>query len=120
MEDATIYNYVIVAGKQYKTGLAYEMAGSLSFNVYDMTVEQAANAFSAVKEFDVLDSDCKTVKGMYGNMSFRSASVDATGTVTVCMALEDDASERLAVLEKAQAEQEEALVSLLYGGGEEE
>ena len=120
MEDVRIYNYVKIGDKQYKTGLTVETAIAISFCVYDMTVDKAAEVFADATEFCILDSDGKTEKGIYKNLSFTSATVDATGTVTVNMALADDTAVRLSGLEKTQAEQDEVLASLLFGGGEED
>lgn len=115
MEDVRIYNYIKIGDKQYKTGLAMETATAISFCIYDMTVDKAAEAFADVTEFCILDSDGKTVKGIYKNLSFTSATVDATGTVTVNMALQSPEVIMIKELKKTQEEQDALIASILFG-----
>ena len=55
--------------------------------------------------------------GVYSNLTFASATVDAEGLVTVVFHIAQPAELRLAALERSQAEQDDAIAELL--GGEE-
>ena len=55
------------------------------------------------------------IDGVYRNLTFASAEVDAAGLVTVRFSITSDADVRLAALEQSQAEQDEVIAELIGG-----
>lgn len=113
--------YITAGGTTYPAGMIQTMPGNISFALPDQNIAEAIKVFKPVTDLSVSASeDGSEPYGIYSNLSLTSVTVDAAGTVTVNMALADDTAVRLSGLEKTQAEQDEVLASLLFGGGEED
>lgn len=110
--------YVIVAGESYKTASVTTGLNSIAFALSDMPIADAVSKFASVTELDVSGADLQPY-GVYQNLTFASAEVDAAGLVTVRFSITSDADVRLAALEQSQAEQNVVIADILYGGDAE-
>ena len=106
--------YVIVAGESYKTASVTTGLNSIAFTLSDMPIADAVSKFASVTELDVCGADLQPY-GVYRNLTFASAEVDAAGLVTVRFSITSDADVRLAALEQSQAEQDEVIAELIGG-----
>ena len=117
MEETTkTHEYVIIDGTSYQTESVSTGTDSISFALAGVEIATAVEKFKPVTDLSVSDEDLKPY-GVYSNLTFASATVDAEGLVTVVFHIAQPAELRLAALEKSQAEQDDAIAELL--GGEE-
>ena len=97
---------------------------TISFVVQKMTVYEAEAVFRNVTALTVKPVDGE-VYGEYPIVSYASVLKDADGTVTITMRIPTHIELEIAELQKSQAatdksqaEQDEVIAELLYGGGE--
>ena len=110
------HEYVIIDDENYKTESVTTGVDSIGFSIADMEIADAVKKFKTVTELSISGEDLKPY-GVYSNLAFNSAIVDADGLVTVVFHIAQPEEIRLAALEKSQAEQDDAIAELL--GGEE-
>lgn len=113
-ETVDTSEYVIAAGESYKTASVTTGLNSIAFTLSDMPIADAVSKFASVTELDVCGADLQPY-GVYRNLTFASAEVDAAGLVTVRFSITSDADARLAALEQSQAEQDEVIAELIGG-----
>ena len=96
---------------------------TISFVVQEMTVDEVESAFKNVTALSV-KSESGEVYGEYPNTVYSSVTKDAAGNVTVTMRIPTKIEQQIAKLQesqadtdKSQAEQDEIIAELLYGGG---
>ena len=117
MEETTkTHEYIIVGGTSYETDFVATGTDSISFALTGLEIATTVEKFKPVTELSVSGEDLKPY-GVYSNLTFTSATVDADGLVTVVFHIAQPAELRLAALERSQAEQDDAIAELL--GGEE-
>lgn len=115
-ETTKTHEYVIVGGTSYETDFVATGTDSISFALTGLEIATTVEKFKPVTELSVSGEDLKPY-GVYSNLTFTSATVDAEGLVTVVFHIAQPAELRLAALERSQAEQDDAIAELL--GGEE-
>lgn len=115
-ETTKTHEYVIVGGTSYETDFVATGTDSISFALTGLEIATTVEKFKPVTELSVSGEDLKPY-GVYSNLTFTSATVDADGLVTVVFHIAQPAELRLAALERSQAEQDDAIAELL--GGEE-
>lgn len=115
-ETTKTHEYVIVGGTSYETDFIATGTDSISFALTGLEIATTVEKFKPVTELSVSGEDLKPY-GVYSNLTFTSATVDADGLVTVVFHIAQPAELRLAALERSQAEQDDAIAELL--GGEE-
>lgn len=115
-ETAKTHEYVIVDGTSYETESVSTGMDSISFALAGLEIATAVEKFKPVTDLSVSDEDLKPY-GVYSNLTFVSATVDADGLVTVVFHIARPEELRLTALERSQAEQDDAIAELL--GGEE-
>lgn len=115
-ETTKTHEYVIVGGTSYETDFLATGTDSISFALTGLEIATTVEKFKPVTELSVSGEDLKPY-GVYSNLTFTSATVDADGLVTVVFHIAQPAELRLAALERSQAEQDDAIAELL--GGEE-
>lgn len=113
-ETVDTSEYVIAAEDSYKTASVTTGLNSIAFTLSDMPIADAVSKFASVTELDVSGADLQPY-GVYRNLTFASAEVDAAGIVTVRFSITSDADVRLAALEQSQAEQDEVIAELIGG-----
>lgn len=86
----------------------------ISFTMENIAIQDAVDKFSSVTELSVAEGE--TVYGIYKNLVFASATVDAKGDVTVKFTIKSDVEADIDELKQTQAEQDEILAEILYGG----
>lgn len=115
-ETTKKHEYVIIDGASYQTESVSTGTDSVSFALAGVEIATAVEKFKPVTDLSVSGEDLKPY-GVYSNLTFASATVDAEGLVTVVFHIAQPAELRLAALERSQAEQDDAIAELL--GGEE-
>ena len=115
-ETTKTHEYVIAGGTSYETDFVATGTDSISFALTGLEIATAIEKFKPVTDLSVSGEDLKPY-GVYSNLTFTSATVDADGLVTVVFHIAQPAELRLAALERSQAEQDDAIAELL--GGEE-
>ena len=115
-ETTKTHEYVIVGGTSYETDFVATGTDSISFALTGLEIATAVEKFKPVTDLSVSGVDLNPY-GVYSNLTFTSAAVDADGLVTVVFHIAQPADLRLAALERSQAEQDDAIAELL--GGEE-
>lgn len=113
-ETTKTHEYVIVGGTSYQTESISTGTDSISFALNGLEIAAAVEKFKPVTDLSVSDEDLKPY-GVYSNLTFTSATVDADGLVTVVFRIARPEELRLAALEKSQAEQDDAIAELLGG-----
>lgn len=109
------HEYVIIDEENYKAESVTTGTDSISFALADMAIADAVTKFSDVTELDVAGADLRPY-GVYRNLSFVSATVNATGLVTVRFGIASAADVRLSALAQSQEEQNVVIADILYGG----
>lgn len=90
--------------------------GGISFTMENISIQNAVDKFSEVTDLSVADGEI--VCGIYKNLVFSSALVDAEGIVKITYRIKAEDEVRLDNLETSQAEVEEMLAEILYGSEE--
>lgn len=113
--------YVTVNGENYKTESVVTGVDTIRFTLLDMEIAEAVEKFKSVTDLSVSGEDLKPY-GVYSNLTFNSATVDADGLVTVVFHIATKEEIRIKNLESTQAEQDIAISELMFGedGGEED
>ena len=110
----TAHEYVIIGEENYKTESVTTGINNISFTLADMAIVDAVEAFFDVTELKVSGADLQPY-GIYKNLTFKSAKVDAEGLVTVEFHIASAEEIRIATLEQTQAEQDEVIAELIGG-----
>lgn len=113
-ETTKTHEYVIIDGTRYQTESVSTGTDSISFALAGVEIATAVEKFKPVTDLSVSGEDLKPY-GVYSNLTFTSAAVDADGLVTVVFHIAQPADLRLAALERSQAEQDDAIAELLGG-----
>lgn len=108
------HEYVIIDEENYKTESVSTGTDSISFVLSDMAIADAVEKFSGVTELKVSGADLEPY-GAFGNLTFKSATVDANSFVTVVFHIVSAEEIRIANLEQTQAEQDEVIAELIGG-----
>lgn len=116
-EEVDTHEYVVIGEENYKTESVSTGANSISFVLADMSISDAQEKFSSVTELKVSGSDLEPY-GVYENITFTSATVDASSVVTVTFHIASSEEVRIANLEVSQEEQDAAIAALMFGGDE--
>ncbi len=113
--ESDTHEYVIIGKENYKTESVNTGMNSISFILADMAIADAVEKFSSVTELKVSGADLEPY-GVYENLTFESATVNADGFVTVQFNIASAVDVRLLALEQSQAEQNVVIADILYGG----
>lgn len=116
--ETDTHEYVIIGGENYKTESVTTGADSISFTLSDMEIADTVAKFSDTTEIEVSGADLEPY-GIYKNLTFESATVDAEELVTVVFHIATIEEMRIKHLESTQSEQDIAISELAFGGGEE-
>lgn len=106
--------YITVNEESFKTESVSTGTNSISFKLSGMTVADAVKKFSSATELSVSGADLKAY-GIYQNLVFTSATVDAEGIVMVVFYITSAEEVRISKLEQTQAEQDEVIAELMGG-----
>ena len=113
-ETTKTHEYVIVGGTSYETDFVATGTDSISVALTGLEIATVVEKFKPVTDLSVSGEDLKPY-GVYSNLTFTSATVDADGLVTVVFHITQPEELRLAALERSQAEQDDAIAELLGG-----
>jgi len=88
--------------------------GGVGFKMSGISIQDAVGQFASATELKFAEGE--TVYGIYKNLAFASATVDAEGDVTVKFTIKSDVEADIAELKQTVSEQDELLAEILYGG----
>ena len=114
-ETTKTHEYVIVGGTSYETDFVATGTDSISFALTGLEIATVVEKFKPVTDLSVSGEDLKPY-GVYSNLTFTSATVDADGLVTVVFHIATKEEVRIKKLESTQAEQDIAISELMFGG----
>ena len=114
VNEPDTHEYVIIGEENYKTESVSTGIDSISFTLSDMAIADAVEKFSGITELKVSGADLEPY-GIYKNLTFKSAAVNADGLVTVVFHIASAEETRIANLEQTQAEQDEVIAELIGG-----
>lgn len=114
-ETTKTHEYVIVGGTSYQTESVLTGTDSISFALTGIEIAAVVEKFKPVTDLSVSGEDLKPY-GVYSNLTFTSATVDAEGLVTVVFHIATKEEVRIKKLESTQAEQDIAISELMFGG----
>ena len=106
--------FIAAGGVRYAAKSVTTSTNQIRFVLEEQQIGDIEAAFRAVTDLTVSGED-EVVYGTYANLSFESATVDADGYVTVVMHIHSAQELRMAALENAVAEHDEAIAEI-YGG----
>ena len=106
--------HITANGVEYAAKAVTTSTNSISFVLEGQKIGDIETAFRQVTDLTVSGED-KTVYGTYANLSFESAMVSEDGSITVTMHIPSTQDLRIAALETAVAEHDEAIAEI-YGG----
>ncbi len=112
--ESDAHEYVIIGEEKYKTESVNTRTDSISFVLADMKISDAVEKFSCVTELKVSGENLEPY-GIYENLTFKSATVDTNGLVTVDFHIANAEEIRIANLEQTQTEQDEVIAELIGG-----
>lgn len=112
--EADTNEYVIIGEENYKTESVSTGTNNISFTLADMAIADAVEKFSGVTGLKVSGADLEPY-GVYENLTFSSATVNADGIVTVVFHVANKEEIRIVNLETTQAEQDEVIAELIGG-----
>ena len=111
--------YVIIGKENYKTESVVTGVSSIGFSIADMEIAEAVEKFKSVTDLSISGEDLKPY-GVYSNLTFNSATVDADGLVTVVFHIATKEEIRIKNLEATQTEQDVVISELMFGGENDE
>ena len=109
---------ITVCSKKYTATNVITGLHTISFTLSDLTADEVETVFKSVESLTVSD-DQNNVYGEYPNVVYKSVTKDADGNVSVSMSILAQEQVQIKELQTSQAEQDEAIAELLYGGCEE-
>lgn len=107
--------YITANGTEYKCKSVATGIDCISFIMEGQDISNIEAAFKGVTELTVSGED-RAVYGSYEHLSFESATVYENKSISVTMHIQSDMEIRMAELEATQADQDEAIAELMYGG----
>lgn len=109
MKEIITVNGVAYAAQNVTTG-----ANSISFTLTELTAEEAETVFRDCEALTVGTEE--EVYGNYPNVTFESIAKDVDENVTVTMHILTKEEMQIKELQVSQAEQDEAIAVLMFGG----
>lgn len=106
--------FITANGVEYASKSVTTSTNQIRFVLDEQQIGDIETAFRQVTDLTVSGED-KTVYGTYSNLSFESATVQKDGSITVVMHIPSEQELRMAALEVAVAEHDEAIAEI-YGG----
>lgn len=103
--------------EEYLEGQIQTEPEGLKFTITNLTVEQLAEKCKGVTKVEVAGKE-KDIYGVYENMVFISALLDAEGSVTVTMKKKNNIEVEIERMQQILNEQAVVIADILYGGGE--
>lgn len=116
-EKTETSEYVVVGEESFKTKSITTGINSIDFTLADMNISDAVAKFSTITKLEIAAEDLKPY-GVYTNLSFESAMVDADKFITVRFHIATDIDVKMTQFEKSQEMQNNAIDLILMGGAE--
>lgn len=111
MNEIITANGVEYAVKNVNTGI-----NTISFTLLE-PMDDSEAAFKETKSLTVGDTK-GTAYGQYPDVEYESLTIAADGKITITMHILTNTEKAVKELQVSQAEQDEVLAEILYGGGE--
>lgn len=109
---------IIIGDVSYVVEKVETKVNTISFTIENLIPEDIEAAFKDVKSLIVGNTDGE-VYGEYPDVEYESVIITAEGKITVTMHILTKDEKQIRDLQISQAEQDEAIAQMLYGGGEE-
>lgn len=113
MKEIITVNGVSYAAQNVTTGI-----NTISFVLTELSAEEAETVFKDCESLTVGTEE--EVYGNYSNVTFESITKDADGNVSVTMHILTKSELQIKELQVSQAEQDEAIATLMFGGNDNE
>lgn len=110
--------YIKIKENQYECETMNVSETSIAFKVKGKEITEVIADVKDATELTVGD-DNHEVYGVYPEVTFESATIYADESIQVVMHIPTEVEKRLSNLEESQAEQDDSIAELMYGGGEE-
>lgn len=110
--------FITIGDKSFVTNKTQTTIDTISFTLECTTVEVVEAVFKKAQSLTV--GTDKEVYGEYPDVEFQSMTIGAEGEITVTMHILSKSEKQIRDLQTSQAEQDEAIAQMLYGGGEED
>lgn len=108
---------ITVGGVNYTAKNVAMGIDTISFTLVN-PMEDPEAAFREVTELTVGDEQ-EMVYGQYTDVEYESITISADGSVTVTMHILTRTEKQIKELQESQAEQDEVIAEILFGGGDE-
>lgn len=109
-------NEIITAsGTNYTVENVTTGINTISFTVTDPAAVDVEAVFKEVKGLTVGDTE-GTAYGKYPDVEFESLTISADGKVSVAMHILNETEKQIRDLQVSQAEQDEAIAAMMFGG----
>lgn len=113
-------NEIITVGGEKFTATNVETGlNTISFALSGLTVDEAYAALRNAKSLTV-GEEAGAAYGQYPDVRFDHLTVYADGSITATMRIPTEMEKQVSDLQASQAEQDEAIAELMYGGGGED
>lgn len=109
---------ITTGGVSYTAANVTTGTDTISFTLSDMTADKAHEVFKNAESLEVGEEE-GAAYGLYPDVKFDHLTVYADESIIVTMRIPTEMEKQISNLQVSQAEQDEVIAELLYGGGEE-
>lgn len=109
---------ITVGGTNYTTTKVSTGMDAISFTISGMTADEAYEIFKNATSLEVGEAE-GAAYGLYPDVKFDQLTIYADESITVTMRIPTETEKQISALQISQAEQDEAIAELLYGGGDQ-
>lgn len=108
---------ITVGGVNYTATKVTTGINTISFTLSGLTVDEAHEVFKNAKSLEVGEEE-GVAYGLYPDVRFDHLAIYADESLIVTMRIPTETEKQINALQVSQAEQDEVIAELLYGGGE--
>lgn len=108
---------ITVSGVNYSATNVVTGTNTISFTLSELVADEADAIFRNAKSLTVGD-ETNAVYGEYPDVEFQSLTIGADEDVTVTMHILTETEKQIRDLQTSQAEQDEAIAVMMFGGEE--
>lgn len=109
---------IIIGGTNYTATKVSTGMNTISFTISGMTADEAYEIFKNATSLEVGEAE-GAAYGLYPDVKFDQLTIYADESITVTMRIPTETEKQISALQISQAEQDEAIAELLYGGGDQ-
>lgn len=109
--------YITIGGTKYECQKLTTETDAISITLVGQDIAEVTESFKNETALTVSNEE-NEIYGIYSDLTFKSATVYANGSICVAMHIPSEEELWKAKIEASQAEQDEILAELLLGGEE--